>query len=196
MNIRRLLTAAVLATGIAAFAGPAFAGPIIGSIDVSGGSAGITTSGGVTTISFTNPANIFSVSGAFSELMTGPTDSLPVCSGCVTLGTPFASNEKLPFGLFSGSHNGDSVALSVTSANFTKLSSGAYQVTGTGNVSLSGYTTTMGSYSMTIPSSGVGASIDIYSSVPEPGTLALFGAGLLGFAVFVGRRRRATKPLA
>lgn len=196
MNIRRLLTAAVLATGIAAFAGPAFAGPLMGSVDVSGGSAGITTQGGVTTISFSNPANIFSVSGSFSELMTGLTDTLPVCSGCVELTTSFASNASFPFTLFSGSNNGDTVALSVTSANFTKLSSGAYQVTGMGNVSLTGYVTTIGSYSMTIPSSGNGASIDIYTSVPEPGTLALFGAGLLGFAVFVGRRRRATKPLA
>lgn len=29
---------------------------------------------------------------------------------------------------------------------------------------------------------------------PEPGTLALFGAGLLGCAIFVGRRRRASRP--
>ena len=194
MNIRRLLTAAVLATGIAAFAGPAFAGPIIGSIDVSGGPATITTSGGVTTITFSNSksANIFSVSGSFDELGT--------CSACVSLGTPFASNQTFsstpPFALFTGDNNKDTVVLDVTSANFSALDDGGYQVTGMGNVVLSGYTTTMGSYSMTIPSSGTGASVDIYTSVPEPGTLALFGAGLLGFAVFVGRRRRATKPLA
>ncbi len=30
------------------------------------------------------------------------------------------------------------------------------------------------------------------STVPEPGTLALFGAGLLGCALFMGRRRRAS----
>lgn len=32
-----------------------------------------------------------------------------------------------------------------------------------------------------------------FSTVPEPGTLALFGAGLLGCAIFVGRRRRASQ---
>ncbi len=187
MIIRKLLTAAVLVTGIAAFAGPAFAGPIVGTIDISGGSAGITTSNGVTTITFSNPANIFSVSGSFNELMT--------CTGCITLGSPLSSNTTLPFDLFSGSSNGDSVGLSVSTASFTKLNYGGYQVSGTGTVSLSGYADTMGEYSMTIPSSGGNASVDIYSSVPEPGTLALFGAGLLGFAFFVGRRRRSTKPL-
>lgn len=31
------------------------------------------------------------------------------------------------------------------------------------------------------------------TATPEPGTLALFGAGLLGCAIFVGRRRRASR---
>jgi hypothetical protein len=203
MIIRKVLTAAVLATGIAALAGPAFAGTmpmssIMGTIDVSGGSAGITTSGGVTTINFTNPANIFSVSGSFDELQTGSTSTVPVCANCVALGTPFASNQSLPFSLFTGTNpnNGDTVGLSVISAHFAPGADGAYDVSGMGWVSLTNFSTTEGSYSMTIPSSGQNASVDIYSSVPEPGTLALFGAGLLGFAFFVGRRRRTTKPLA
>jgi hypothetical protein len=201
MIIRKLVTAAVLATGIAALAGPAFAGPIMGTIDVSGGSAGITTSGGVTTINFTNPANIFSVSGSFDELQTGSTSTVPVCPNCATLGTPFASNQSLPFSLFTATNpnNGDTVMLSVISAHFAPGANGAYDVSGMGDVSLTNFVTTLGDYSMTIPSSGQNASVDIYSSVtsvPEPGTLALFGAGLLGFAFFVGRRRRTTKPLA
>lgn len=35
-----------------------------------------------------------------------------------------------------------------------------------------------------------------FSTVPEPGTLALFGAGLLGCALFVGRRRRSEQTRA
>lgn len=189
MNIRRLLTAAVLTMGIAAFAGPAFAGAITpsvyGTIDVSGGSGGISTSGGVTTITFNNPANIFSVSGSFDELMT--------CSDCVELGTPLSSNTSLPFSLFSGSNNGNKVSLSITSDTFESTGGGGYSVYGSGWVSLTNYATTLASYSMTIPSTGSGASVDIYTSTPEPGALVLFGAGLLGCAVFIGRRRRAMK---
>jgi len=202
MIIRKLLTAAVLATGIAALSGPAFAGPLplMGSIDVSGGSTGISTTGGVTTISFTNPGAIWSVTGAFNELLSPSMAQDPVCTACVTLGTPFSSNLSLSkssgFELFTGTNNGNTVGLDVTSANFVKGSDGAYQVSGTGWIDLKGYNTAMGSYSMTIPGSNDGASIDIYSSVPEPGTLALFGAGLLGFAVFASRRRRSMKPLA
>lgn len=197
MNMRKLLTAAVLATSIAAFAGPAFANPmpmVYGSIDVSGGSTGITTTmNGVTTINFSNPANIFSVSGAFDELMTSTSVPSVICSSCVTLGTPFSNTSSLPFQLFTGMSNNDGVALSVTSDTFNALGGGGYEIFGTGNVSLTGYTTTLGSFSMTIPATGNGASVDIFTQTPEPGTLAMFGAGLLGCAFFVGRRRRGAK---
>lgn len=197
MIIRKLLTAAVLATGIAAFAGPAFAGPIMGSIDVSGLSAGVTTSGTTATINFVNPGNIISASGAFNELMTSSSTATQVCTNCVTLGTPFSTSSASGFQLFTGTSNGNTATLDVGTANFLALANGSgYQVYGNGWVELTGYTKTYGAYDMTIPSTGVNASVDIYSSVPEPGTLALFGAGLLGFAVFASRRRRSTKPLA
>ena len=193
MIMRKLLTAAVLATSIAAFAGPAFASPmpmVYGSIDVSGGSTGITTTSGVTTINFSNPANIFSVSGAFSELMTASSVPGLICASCVQLGTPFSNTSALPFQLFTGMSNSNSVALSVTSDTFTALMGGGYEIYGTGNVSLTGYATTLASFSMTIPSTGNGASVDIYTQTPEPSTLAMFAAGLLGCAFFVSRRRR------
>ncbi len=197
MNIRKLMTAAVLATGIAAFAGPAFAGPLMGSIDVSGLSAGVTTSGKTATINFVNPGNIVSTSGAFDELMTSTSTATQVCMDCVDLGTPFSTSSAANFQLFTGTSNGNTATLDVETANFLALANGGgYQVYGNGWVSLTGYTTTFGGYDMTIPSTGVNASVDIYSSVPEPGTLALFGAGLLGFAVFASRRRRSMKPQA
>jgi len=198
MTIRKLLTAAVLATGIAAFAGPAFAGPIMGSIDVSGLSSGVITSGTTATINFINPGNIISASGSFDELKTSSTSATQVCTGCVTLGTPFSTSSASGFQLFTATSNGNTVTLDTTTANFLALANGnGYQVYGMGSLDLTGYATTSGAYDMTIPSTGLNASVDIYSSsVPEPGTLALFGAGLLGFAVFASRRRRSMKPLA
>lgn len=198
MNMRKLLTAAVLATGIAAFAGPAFATvmPVYGHIDVSGGttSSGVTSSGGVTTVNFSNPGNVFSVTGAFSALGT--------CTGCAGFGTStlpasgtttFSSNTTLPFTLFTAENNSLTAAMSITSATFSQLQGGGWQIYGVGDLSLTGYATSLASYSMTIPSSGANASIDIYTQTPEPSTLALFGAGLLGCAFFVGRRRRSKK---
>lgn len=198
MNIRRLLTAAVLATGIAAFAGPAFASPmgISGTIDVSGLISGISMSGGMPTIGFKNPGNIDSVSGSFDELISATSTPTLICAGCVTLGTPLSSAVALPFTLFNGANNNNSVALSITSDTFFAPPGGGYDVYGTGWVSLNGYATTLASYNMSIPDTSGGASFDIFTKTPEPGALALFGAGLLGCALFISRRRRATKPQA
>jgi hypothetical protein len=71
---------------------------------------------------------------------------------------------------------------------------------GSGNYSALGGPDTIRSYSLTIVdtfAAGLGGdpsySVDttVTSSVPEPATLALFGAGLFGCAVAVSRRRRA-----
>lgn len=69
---------------------------------------------------------------------------------------------------------------------------------GSGGMSVWGGPDTIRSYSLTIIdtfSAGAGGdpsySVDTTLTVPEPGTLALFGAGLLGCALIIGRRRRA-----
>jgi hypothetical protein len=71
---------------------------------------------------------------------------------------------------------------------------------GTGSSSALGGPDTIRSYSLTVVdtfSAGLGGdpsySVDttVTQAVPEPGTLALFGMGLLGCAVVVSRRRRA-----
>ncbi len=196
MIIRKWLTAAVLVAGLGALAGPAFATIVpaqyvYGSIDVNGVSSTHTS----TSVTFTNPAGIDIVSGAFDELISSSSTATNICSGCITMGTPFSTSSTLPFQLFTGSNNGNTVALSVTSDMFTSLAGGGLQITGMGWVSLTGYKTTAASFSLTVPSSGA-ASFDVKTQVPEPSTLALFGAGLLGCAFFVGRRRRSNKTRA
>jgi hypothetical protein len=69
---------------------------------------------------------------------------------------------------------------------------------GSKSLSAVGGPDTIRSYSVTIVdtfSAGLGAdpsySVDTTLTTPEPGTLALFGAGLLGCALIISRRRRA-----
>lgn len=193
MLTRKLLTAAVLATGIAAFASSAYASPMIsGSIDVNGVSDSHTN----TSISFLNPAGIDVVTGDFDELISVTSTPVSICYTCITMGSPFSAEgsglpgSSLPFQLFTGTSNGNTVTFNVTSDIFTPISAGGLQITGMGIVSLTNFTNTVASFSLTVPSSGR-ASFDIKTEVPEPGTLVLFGAGLLGCALFLGRRRRS-----
>ncbi|MEQ8803634.1 MAG: PEP-CTERM sorting domain-containing protein [Haliea sp.] len=57
-----------------------------------------------------------------------------------------------------------------------------------------GDTLTLGSAS--VPGSGGGATYSVQASVPEPGSLALFGLGLLGLAMGRKRWSRRAAPLA
>lgn len=80
---------------------------------------------------------------------------------------------------------------------------GSLTLNGTGAESVLGGPDTIRSYSITVIdtfSAGGGSdpsySVDttVTQAVPEPGTLALFGAGLLGCAWMLGRRRRGRYP--
>ncbi len=175
MLTRKLITAAILTTGIAAFAGSAYATPIGGTLDING----IESAHTATSITFVNPAGIDVSSGDFNEV--------GLCVGCVTMGSPFSTGSALPFQLFTATNNGNTVTFHVTSDTFTALALGGLQITGTGIVSLTGFDDTLAEFSLTVPHSGR-ASFDLFTA-PEPGSLALFGAALLGCALFLGRRR-------
>lgn len=181
MGIRKLLTAAMLATGIAAFsAGTAQATAISGSISMQGQTTAHTS----TSITFNNPVDIGASTDSFAELGT--------CTGCVWMYSPFTSSSSLPLTLFTANNNGDSAVLDVTSYTFTSGAHGSLTVTGVGMVSLTGYTDTLASFVLTTQGSGL-TTFSMQTVVPEPGTFALLAAGLLGCALFVGRRRRSMK---
>lgn len=99
----------------------------------------------------------------------------------------------------------------VTGQTFFDASNSAFgQATPLSSLSLSALGTTQGlasisatgAYSLTelytISASSSGNTNDTLdiAAAPEPGTLALFGAGLLGCALFVGRRRRSSQTRA
>jgi hypothetical protein len=126
----------------------------------------------VTATGLTSPT----VAGLVSAL---DTNLLP--SGWIIVGQSYFDSSNVAFGmgtqLFAGS-----VGTSFGSA------SDVTRIAATGPYSLTEVYTIAAGHS--------GTSNDTFdiSTVPEPGTLALFGAGLLGCALLVGRRRRASQP--
>lgn len=185
MITRKILTALTLAASLAAFAGPSYAGmmpsPLAsGTLSIDG----VTSTHTATSISFSNPANLEVTSGSFSELGT--------CFLCVTMGTPFTSSSASslsPFELYTATNNSDSVSFWVTSDTFAVNSDGSLSIDGAGTVDLTGYAPTYATFGLT--TQGTGKTTFSLQTVPEPGTLALFGAGLLGCALVISRRRRA-----
>lgn len=140
-------------------------------------------------------------------------DPLTVAISATGFTTPISLNE---FELeFSGNVHGGSVTTSAywdtantyfcNSADTASMDCGSSDLigsltlnSGTKNLSAAGGPDTIRSYSVTIVdtfAAGLGAdpsySVDTTVTVPEPGTLALFGAGLLGLALVVSSRRRA-----
>lgn len=142
-------------------------------------------------------------------------DPLTVAISATGFTTPISLNE---FQLeFSGNVHGGSVTTSAywdtantyfcNSADTAAVACGSSDLigsltlnNGSKALSMAGGPDTIRSYSVTIVdtfSAGLGSdpsySVDTTVTVPEPGTLALFGAGLLGLALVVSRRRRARK---
>jgi hypothetical protein len=140
-------------------------------------------------------------------------DPLMVAISATGFTTPISLNE---FQLeFSGNVHGGSVTSSAywdtantyfcNSADTASLDCGSSDLigsltlnSGSKSLSVAGGPDTIRSYSVTIVdtfSAGLGSdpsySVDTTVTVPEPGVLALFGAGLLGCALVISRRRRA-----
>lgn len=180
MITRKILTALALAASLAAFAGPSYATTMplaSGTLSIDG----ITSSHTATSITFSNPANLEVTEGAFSEL--------GICFQCVTMGTPFTTSSILPFQLYTATNNSNTVTFNVMSDTFVVNPDGSLSINGAGMVYLSGYAPTQATFGLT--TQGTGTTTFSLQTVPEPGTLALFGAGLLGCALVISRRRRA-----
>lgn len=158
------------------------ASPILGSISVSGvdtytypGEAGSPPLG----ISFTNPGVVLAANGTFASLLS---------DSAILDGFNFASGVGTElFNVNSGAST-----LTIDSLAVLQDTSSFLNISGTGLLTETGYTSEVINFTLTSTSSGLTTFTADASTTPEPSSLLLLGSGLLGLAMVVARKRKAS----
>lgn len=160
------------------------AAPITGSVSMTGV---VTVT--PTTLTFANPVDVDVVSGDFATVFT-------TCHDCADFTTPLTYAPSVDSGLlwtftqglFTATFSLDPGATVTTIGNFLLIA-------GTGTATLTGYDDTPGYFEFSTQATGLTdvtfSASTVATPVPEPATLVLFGAGLLGLGAARRARRQA-----
>lgn len=178
-----IATFAALAVSLSAL--PATANPILGGISFAGSATPDTGSlATATAVNFSNPAIVMQTTGDYSIFGFGT---------WATFNNLTISPVTVPIQLWS-----ITTLASFTLQNFavTTQNASSLILNGTGVLSLTGYTDTAGSWTLTANQNGTGSnavfsfSAGNAAAVPEPASLLLFGLGAVGLAGVARRQRR------